>query len=196
MEVDSYKKQWLELLLESGEEKRCQRIWEEGLFVPLHKKGDRTECGNYRGICILTVGDKIVAKLLYNRLKRHSENIIGDYQSGFRASRSTIDQIFILRQILEKYWEYDKESWHAFIDFKQAYDSIQREVLWRILREFRIPEKIIRLIKMSYNNMRGRVKIGGEITDSFEVYSGLKQGCALSTILFNLVLEWVMRQTP
>ena len=64
------------------------------------------------------------------------------------------------------------------------------------MREFNKPEKIIRLIKMCYNNMRCRVKIGGEVTDSFEVYSGLKQGCALSTILFNLVLEWVMRQTP
>ena len=101
--------------------------WEEGMFVPVHKKGDRAECNNYRGICLLTVGYKIITKLIYNRLKRHCEVIVGDYQSGFRTSRSTIDQIFIIRQVMEKCWEFDKDTWHAFIDFKQAYDSIHRE---------------------------------------------------------------------
>ena len=170
--------------------------WEEGMFLPIHKKGDRAECSNYRGICLLTVGYKIVTKLIYNRLKRYCEVMVGDYQSGFRTSRSTIDQIFTIRQIMEKCWEYDKETWHAFIDFKQAYDSIHRESMWRILREFRVPEKLLRLIDMCYRDMRCRVKIGAEVTDHFEVNNGLKQGCALSTLLFNLALEWVMRQTP
>ncbi|XP_064109581.1 uncharacterized protein LOC135217543 [Macrobrachium nipponense] len=140
------------IVIEFWRREEIPEEWEEGLFVPIHKKGDRTECGNYRGICLLTVGYKIEAKLLYNRLKRHN--------------------------------------------FKQAYDSIQREALWRILREFRIPEKLIRLTKMCYRNMRGRVQIGGEVTGPFEVDNGLKQECALSMIPFNLVLEWVMRQTP
>ena len=171
-------------------------VWNEGIMVTLHKKGDRTICDNYRGICLLSIGYKIFAKILYKRLNTHCERVLGDYQAGFRKSRSTVDQIFILRQILEKYWEFNKDNWHVFVDFKQAYDSVHRESLWKILRYFNIPDKLIRLVKMCYSNTKCRVRIGGELTDAFDVRGGLKQGCALSTLLFNLTLEWVMRQTP
>ena len=68
--------------------------------------------------------------------------------------------------------------------------------MWSILKHFQVPNKLIRLLKMCYNNTRSRVKIGGELSEAFEMKTGLKQGCALSTLLFNLVLEWVMRSTP
>ena len=170
--------------------------WEEGIFVTIHKKGDRTDCTNYRGICLLSVGYKIFVKVLYKRLNAHCENILGDYQAGFRRNKSTINHIFTHRQILKKYGEYNKESWHVFIDFKQAYDSIHRDSLWNIMRGFEIPEKIIRLVQMCYTNTKCRVRVGGELTEPFEVVGGLKQGCALSTLLFNLALEWVMRRVP
>ena len=170
--------------------------WEEGVMVTVHKKGDRTICANYRGICLLTIGYKILTKILYIRLNIYCERELGEYQAGFRRERSTIDQIFILRQILEKYWEFNKESWHIFIDFKQAYDSVHRESLWKSLNYYQVPLKLNRLIQMCYRNMRCKVRVGGKLTESFEVTAGLKQGCPLSTLLFNLVLEWVMRQTP
>ena len=170
--------------------------WDEGIMVTLHKKGDRTICDNYRGICLLSIGYKIFTKILYKRLNRHSERVLGEYQAGFRKSRSTADQIFILRQILEKYWEFNKNMWHVFVDFRQAYDSVHRESLWKILKYFNIPDELIRLVKMCYRNTKCRVRIGGELTDAFDVRGGLKQGCALSTLLFNLALEWVMRKTP
>ena len=94
--------------------------WGEEIFVLVHKKGDRAECSNYRGICLLTFDYKILTKLIYNRLKRHCKMLVGDYQSGFRTSRSAIDQIFVIRQVMEKCWEFDKDTWLAFIDFKQA----------------------------------------------------------------------------
>ena len=170
--------------------------WGEGVIIPFHKKNDRAICSNYRGICLLSVGYKILAKLLYKRLNIYCERELGDYQAGFRRGRSTIDQIFTIRQALEKNWEYDRDSWHIFVDFKQAYDSIHRESLWKILKYFRIPNKLVRLTEMCYENMQCRVRVGGELTDAFHVADGLKQGCPLSTLLFNLVLEWVMRQTP
>ena len=170
--------------------------WEEGVYVPLHKKGERTNCSNYRGICILTIGYKILANIIYKRLLVHYTTIIGEYQAGFIPSRSTVNNIFILRQISEKCWEFNRDVWHVFVDFKQAYDSVHRASMFNILRYFNIPEKLIRMVQVCYHNTRGRVKVGGELTDDFEVRTGLKQGCPLSCLLFNLTLEWVMRQTP
>jgi sorting nexin-29 len=170
--------------------------WREGILVPLHKKGDRADCGNYRGICLLTVGYKIFAKIVYERLSTYCEEMVGDYQAGFRRGRSTIDQIFAERQIMEKYYEFDRDNWHLFIDFRQAYDSIHRPSMWGILSEFDIPAKLIRVIKRCYENNLCKVRVGGRNTEVFGVEGGLKQGCALSTLLFNFALEWVMRQTP
>ena len=176
--------------------------WDEGILTTLHKKGDRTICDNYRGICLLSFRYKIFARVLYGRLNKHCERVLGDYQLGFRNSRFTIDQIFIIRQIMEKYWEFNKDNWLVFIVFKQAYGSVHRELLWKILKYFNIPEKLTRLVKMCYRNTKCRVRIGGELTDTLEVHGGvgggggLKQDCSLSMLLFNLALEWIMRQTP
>ncbi|XP_068243922.1 uncharacterized protein [Palaemon carinicauda] len=84
------------------------------------------------------------------RLTTYAESIIGEYQCGFRARRSTIDRIFSLRQVIEKYWEYDKQQTHLFIDFKQAYHSIHRTSMWNIMREFGILSKLMR-IKIYYH---------------------------------------------
>src|ERR1700761_1702839 len=73
----------------------------------------------------------------------------GDYQCGFRNGRSTTDQLFIIRQIMEKAWEHNISIHHLFVDFKQAYDSIIRNVLFGIMEEFGIPSKLIRLTKAS-----------------------------------------------
>ena len=185
-----------DLLMDIWQEETMPGEWDEGIMIALHKKEDRTICGNYRGICILPVGYKILSYIIYKRLKIYYENIIGDYQAGFRQNRSTADQIFILRQVLEKYWEFDKTSYHVFVDFKQAYDSVHRPSLWNILKFFQIPSKLINLIQMCYRNTTCRVRVGGELTEPFHILGGLKQGCALSTLLFNLVLEWIMRKTP
>ena len=69
--------------------------------------------------------------------------------NGFRRNRSTIDNIFCIRQILEKKWEYKEEVHQLFINYKKAYDSVRREVLYKILIEFGIPRKLVKLIKMS-----------------------------------------------
>ena len=110
--------------------------------------------------------------------------------------RSTINNIFIVRQLCEKYREYGRTAWHVFVDYRQAYDSVHRPSLWIILKRFNIPQKLIRLIKMCYVSSRGRVRVGGDLTDEFNVESGLRQGCPLSCMLFNIALEWVIRQTP
>ena len=121
-------------------------------------------------------------------------DIVGNYQAGFKAGQSTTDQIFTIRQVLEKYREYDRESWHLLIDFKQAYDSVSRASMWTIMREMGIPGKLTRLCRVCYEHSRCMVRVGGEKSREFEVVSGLRQGCPLSPTLFNIALEWIIRR--
>jgi hypothetical protein len=113
--------------------------WKESVTVPIHKKGDNTDCNNYRGISLLSSAYKVLSSILLARLTPYVNEIIGDHQCGFRRNRSTVDQIFYILQILEKKWEYNGMVHQLFIDFKKAYDSIKREVLYSILLEFGIP---------------------------------------------------------
>jgi hypothetical protein len=124
--------------------------WKESIILPIHKKGNKTDCNNYLGISLLSTLYKILSNILLSRFSPYVDEIIGDHQCGFRRNRSTTDQIFCIRQILEKKWEYIKTV-HQFIDFKKAYDSVRREVLYNILKEFGVPTKLVRLIKMCLN---------------------------------------------
>ena len=116
--------------------------WKESIIVPIYKKGGKTNCSNYRGISLLWMSYKIWSNIILGRLTPYVDEIIGDLQCGFRCNRSTIDQIFCIRQILEKKWEYDGTIHQLFIDFKKAYDSVKRDVLYNILTEFGIPKKL------------------------------------------------------
>ena len=119
-----------------------------------------------------------------SRLIPYAKEIIGDHQCGFRRNRLTIDHIFCIRQILEKNWEYKEEVHQLFIDFKKAYESVWREVLYKILIEFGIPRKLVMLIKMSMTETYSRVRVGKNVSDRFPIRNGLKQGDALSLMLF------------
>ena len=142
--IKLFKKVWME--------EQIPQEWPEGIYLPLHKKDDRFVCDNYRGLCLLNVGYKILASILCRRLLPHYQRVIGDYQSGFVTGKSTIDNIFVLRQLNEKYREYGRTAWHIYVDYKQAYDSVHRPSLWNILRCFEIPEKLISLIKAFPNS--------------------------------------------
>jgi len=113
--------------------------WKESIIVPIYKKGDKTDCSNYRGISLLSTMYKILFNIPLSRLIPYAQEIIGDHECGFRHSRSTTVHIFCIRQLLTKKWEYNEAVHQLFIDFKKAYDSVGREVLYNILIEFGIP---------------------------------------------------------
>jgi hypothetical protein len=97
------------------------------------------DCSNYRGISLPSTSYKIVSNILLSRLIAYAHVIIGDRQCGFRRNRSTTDQIFYIRQILEKTWEHNCSVYQLFIDFKKAHDSVRREALYNILIELEYP---------------------------------------------------------
>jgi len=149
--------------------------WKKSIIVHIHKKGDKTDRNNYRGISVLPTTYKMLSNILLSRLIPHAKEIIGDHQCGFRRNRSTIDHIFCIRQIIEKKWEYKKEVHQLFIDFKKAYDSVRREVLSKILIEFRIPTNLVRLIRMSLTETYSRIRVGENVSDRFPIRNGLNK---------------------
>jgi hypothetical protein len=104
------------------------------------------------------------------------------------------DQICCIQKILEKKWEYNGAIHQLFIDFKKAYDSVRREVLYNILIEFEIPGKLIGLIRMCLNETYSTVRIGKNLSDKFPIQNGLKQGDPLSQFLFNSDLKYATRR--
>ena len=95
------------------------------------------------------------------------EEIIRDHQCGFQHNMSTTAHIFCICQIFDKKLEYIDAMHQIFIDFKKAYDSVRREVLYNILIEFRIPMKLVRLIKMCVNENHSRIWVGKRLSDTF-----------------------------
>ena len=107
------------------EEKRVPEEWKKAIIVPIFKnKGSKLECGNYRGISLISVPSKVFMRVLLNRMKPKIEEGLREEQDGFRGGRSTVDQIFSLRQILENRWEFALPVYCAFIDLEKAYDSV------------------------------------------------------------------------
>jgi len=110
----------------------------------------------------------------------------------------TTGRLLIIYSAFAKYmrkkWEHNEEVHQLFIDFKKAYDSVRREILYKILIEFGIPKKLISVIKMSLTETYSRVRVGKNVSDRFPTRNGLKQGDALSPMLFNFALEYAIRR--
>ncbi|XP_063904789.1 uncharacterized protein LOC135123842 [Zophobas morio] len=100
------------------------------------------------------------------------EEVLGEYQEGFRKGRGTIDQIFMLKQIIVGNYEYRIPTYLLFVDFKKAYDTVNRTQLINVLRELDIPEKLVNLITITLKNTISRVKVKGKTSDSFNVKQG------------------------
>jgi hypothetical protein len=143
--------------------------WKQSIFVPIYKKGDKTDCSNYRGISLLSTTYKILSNILLSRLTPYAEEIIGEHQCGLRCNRSTTNHIFCIHQILEKEWEYNEAVHQLFTDFNKAYDSVRREVLYNTPIEFGIPMKLVRLIKMCLNETYSRVGVDKHLSDTFPI---------------------------
>jgi hypothetical protein len=150
------------------------------IIVPIHKKGDKTDCNNYRSMSLFSTTYKILFNILLLRLIPYAEEIMGDHQCGFRRIRSTTNHIFCIRQILEKKFKHNEAVHQLFIDFKKAYDSVRREALYNILIECGIPKKLVRLIKMCLTETYSRVRVVKNLPEIFPIRNGLKPGDALS----------------
>jgi hypothetical protein len=119
---------------------------------------------NYGGIALLCKAYKVFANILCNRLEPITERIIGEYQTGFRPGTSKTGQLFTLKQTLEKCWEYNLSVYQIYVEFRQAYDSIQRKKLYTIMYEFGLPPKLVRLVRVTMTGTEAQVKFQSSVT--------------------------------
>ena len=134
---------------------------------------------DYEGISLLPTTYKILSNILSSRSNPYAEEITGAHQCGFRRNGLSTDLIFCIRPILLKKWEYNEAVKHLFIDFKKAYNSVRREILYNILIEICFPVKLVNLIKMCLNETYTRVRVGKHLSDMLPIKNGLKQGDTL-----------------
>ena len=128
-------------------------------------------------------------KIILNRLKSQAEKIIAEEQAGFRAGRSTTEQIFNLRILCEKYLQHQQDLYHVFTDFKKAFDGVWHAALLATMKKYNISTNLIRIIKNLCNKATSAVLFIG---DWFQTTVGVRQGCLLSPILFVIFRERVM----
>jgi len=113
----------------------------------MHRVGRHTQvsqiaCDNYSGISLLSHCEKVMAAVITQRIRNKTEGILSEAQVGFRGKRSTIDQIFTLRPLTEKYYEFGKHLYICHVDYQKAFDSVWRVGLWLIMRYLGYEEKI------------------------------------------------------
>ena len=164
-------------------------------IVHLYKnKGDRQCCDNHRGISLLCIAGKILARLILNRLNKHINNlgIIPESQCGFCAGRGTTDMVFALRQLQEKCVFQNQDLFLLFIDLTKAFDTINREGLWCILEKTGCPPHFVAIIRSFHDGMKVTVREGTEHSPYFDVTSGTKQGCVLAPTLFSIFFSLML----
>ena len=128
--------------------------WKDATIKVLHKKNDRTECGNYRGISLVAHAGKVVLKVIAGRVSDYCEreNILPEEQCGFRPRRSTVDMMFVVRR-LQELARKDTPVYLCFIDLTKAYDSVDRTLLWDVLARFGVPPRMLAFIRQFHDGM-------------------------------------------
>ena len=129
------------------------------------------------------------------RLQQYMNIELPDVQAGFRKGRGTRDQIANIRWIIEKAIEFQKNIYFCFIDYAKAFDCVDHNKLWKILKEMRIPDHLTCLLRNLYACQEATVRTGHGTTDWFQIGKGVRQGCILSPCLFNFYAEYIMRNT-
>ena len=166
--------------------------WCTSIIVPIHKKGSKTDPDNYRGIALATCMSKFFAAVLNQRLLNFAleKGVIRKNQLGFMPGNRCSDALIILYNIFNKYCvKRNKYIYACFVDFKKAFDTVPRHILFQKLLSHDITGKFYNCIKNMYTQDFACVNIGDSITEEFRINQGVKQGCILSPLLFNIFVS-------
>ena len=131
-------------------------------------------------------------KILQTRLQQHVNHELLDVQAGFRKGRGTRDQIVSIHWIIKKAREFQKNIYFCFIDYAKAFDCVDHNKLWKILKEMGIPDHLACLLRNLYAGQEATVRTGHVTPDWFQKGKGVCQGCMLSPCLFNFYAEYIM----
>ena len=179
----------------------CQQIWKtqqwpqdwkRSVFIPIPKKGNAKERSNYHTIAFISHASKVMLKILQARLQQYVNREHPDVQAGFRKGRGTRNQIANIHWIMKKARDFQKKNYFCFIDYTKAFDCVDHNKLWKILKEMGIPDHLTCLLRNLYAGQEATVRTGHG-TDWFQIGKGVRQACILSSCIFNLYAEYTMQ---
>ena len=153
------------------------------------KKGNLRCCKKYITVSLISHPSKIMLRIIPNQLKGKAEE-----QAGFQPKRSTTEQTFNIRLLIEKHVDHHQDLYHNFIDFKKAFDHVWHKGFWRVMRRYNIDERLVTLLESLHGPSTSAVLHEGEVGQSFRTSVGVRQGCLLSPVLFNLDLENIIQE--
>ena len=172
----------------------CQQIWKtqqwpqdwkRSIFIPVPKKGNSKECSNYPTNALISHTSKVMLRILQARFQQYVNHEFLDVQVGFRKVRGTRDQIANIRWIIEKAREFQKNIYFCFIDYDKAFDCVDHNKPWKILKDMGIQDHLTCLLRNLYAGQEATVRTGYG-TDWLQIGKGVHQGCILSPCIFNL----------
>ena len=168
--------------------------WCKNIKCPIYKSGQQTNPENYRGISLINSISKIFTGILTSRLQIWAEEkeVVDESQAGFRKGYSTIDNVFSLQALVQKYLCHSRGRFYCiFVDFRRAFDSIAHNKLWDSLQRKGINEqsKFMKIFKSMYSQLKSCVKTNNSLSQFFECSIGTRQGCLSSPIIFSLFIN-------
>ena len=166
--------------------------------VNFHSNYKYRQCQRMLTYCtieLITHTSKVVLKILHARLQQYVNCEHPDVQVGFRKGRGTRDQIANIHWIIEKPREFQKNVYFSFIDYAKAFDCVDHNKLWKILKEIGITDHLTCILRNLYAGQEATVRTERGTTDWFQIGKGICQGCILSPCLFYLYEEYIMGNT-
>ena len=166
--------------------------WVVGMIVPIHKDGAKLDTSNYRGITLISCLCKLFISILNTRLLSFTKNqrILADSQLGFVPGNRTSDAHILIHNLVRKVCHKNNSKiYSCFVDFKKAFDSIPRDILLKKLEKYGITGKFFNILRNIYTSDKACVKLENVRSDFFNLSLGVRQGCILSPLLFNIFLS-------
>ena len=165
--------------------------WSESMIKPLFKSGSENDPSNYRGISISSCLSKLFSRILYNRLDTYigDKVILVDNQIVFLKSFRPSDHVYTLKSMIDKSFRNKTYLYTCFVDLRKAFDTVWREALFQKLLRYGVCGKLFNIIKAMYSEVKYSVKLQSGLTDPFSSNIGVKQGCILSPLLFNIFVN-------
>lgn len=168
--------------------------WLKSTFVMIPKKGNSRKCSDYRTISLMSHVLKIFLRIIHSRVYGRIEEHISETQFGFRNNLGTREALFCIQVLVQRCRDVDHPVFTCFIDFEKAFDRVKHDKLVKILQEVGIDDRDLQIIKNLYWNQQASVKIGQNTSETIAIRRGVRQGCIMSPLLFNLYSEYIFRE--